>query len=278
MKRVWITGASGHVGSALVELFDEMEYELFLTDKDVDVTEINDVLQFCHINRPDVIINCASLTGLVACENNKDEAYKVNAIGVRNIALAANEINAKVIQISTDDVFGVAGKAAYNEFDTPDPITIYGKSKYAGEKILSSLMNRFVIIRSSWVYGIGKDIVSTVLDAVKTGSDFYAAGDIYSSPTSASELARVIRYFVDRDEFGIYHAVCQGSCNRYEFVNAVLEYSGNAGKINVVLMDSDNEQVVTGAVLDNLMLRLTGLKQPKPWRDALKEYITGGNL
>lgn len=273
MKRVWITGAAGHVGSVLPKLLDETKYEMFLTDKDVDVTNVADVLQFCHINRPDVIINCASITSVRECEDNPDEAYRVNAIGVRNIALAANEINAKVIQLSTDDVFGIPGKNAYNEFDDPNPVNLYGKSKYAGEKMLTQLMNRFVIIRSSWVYGIGRDFVNSVLKAVEDNSDIFAASDIYSSPTSADELARVIRYFIDSDEFGVYHAVSLGACSRFEYVKAILEYSGNTGKINVTPVEAEEDRIGGGAVLDNMMLRLTGLEQPGDWRMALKDYI-----
>lgn len=278
MKRIWITGASGHVGAALVELLDTVEYELFLTDLDVDVTSLDDVVQFCHINRPDVIINCASVTGLSVCEGNPDEAYRVNAIGVRNIALAANEINAKVIHLSTDDVFSHAGETRLTEFDTPAPITVYGKSKLAGEKLLTELMNRFVIIRSSWVYGIGKDCVSTVLTAVKEGQNLSAPTNVFGAPTSAKELAKVIYRFIEKDEFGIYHAVCLGSCSRYEFMQTILDYTGNTGKISIE-PTTVNQNEVSGAVLDNMMLRLSGLSKPSTWQEALKSYLeeTGGD-
>ena len=132
MKKIWITGAEGHIGTALIDLLEGVEYQLLPTDiNEVDITKIDEVTQFVH----------------------------VNAIGVRNVALAANEVNAKVIQISTDDVFDKESRIPYNEFDNVHPRTIYGKSKEAGEKILTQLLNRFVIIRSSWIYGIGRDFV-----------------------------------------------------------------------------------------------------------------------
>ena len=113
-----------------------MEYQLLPTDiHEVDITKIDEVTQFVYVNRPDVIINCAGMTDVAECEKNLDEAYRVNAIGVRNVALAANDIDAKVIQISTDDVFDKESRIPYNEFDTVHPRTIYGKSKEAGEKI-----------------------------------------------------------------------------------------------------------------------------------------------
>ena len=116
MKKIWITGAEGHIGTALLDLLEGVEYQLLPTDiEEVDITKIDEVTQFVHVNRPDVVINCAGLTDVQECENNVDEAYRVNAIGVRNVALAANEVNAKVIQISTDDVFDKESRVPYNE-------------------------------------------------------------------------------------------------------------------------------------------------------------------
>ena len=193
MKKIWITGAEGHIGTALLELLEGVEYQLLPTDiHEVDITKIDEVTQFVYVNRPDVIINCAGMTDVAECEKNIDEAYRVNAIGVRNVALAANDIDAKVIQISTDDVFDKESRIPYNEFDTVHPRTIYGKSKEAGEKILTQLLNRFVIIRSSWIYGIGRDFVDEVLRNAAKGGTMEVPNNQYAAPTSAFELARVL--------------------------------------------------------------------------------------
>lgn len=145
---------------------------------------------------------------------------------MRNVALAANDIDAKVIQISTDDVFDKESRIPYNEFDTVHPRTIYGKSKEAGEKILTQLLNRFVIIRSSWIYGIGRDFVDEVLRNAAKGGTMEVPNNQYAAPTSAFELARVICHFIDSEEYGLYHVVCPGSCSRYEFARTILEYTG----------------------------------------------------
>lgn len=274
MKRIWITGAEGHIGSALMDLLDCTKYYLMATDKeDVDITDLRAVNQYVRLNRPDVIINCASLTDVAYCEEHPDEAYKVNAIGVRNIALAANEIHCRVIQMSTDDVFDLESDVPYNEFDPIHPKTLYGKSKAAGEHLLTQLQNRFVIIRSSWIYGIGHDFVNDVLDAADKGGKMNVPNNRYASPTSATELANVIMHFIDSDEYGLYHVVCPGGCSRYEFARAILEYSGkiNALYLNPVL--SSNSMRPAYSVLDNMMLRLTGIPEPKDWRTALKEYL-----
>ena len=279
MKKIWITGAEGHIGTALLDLLEGVEYQLLPTDiNEVDITKIDEVTQFVHVNRPDVVINCAGLTDVQECENNVDEAYRVNAIGVRNVALAANEVNAKVIQISTDDVFDKESRIPYNEFDNVHPRTIYGKSKEAGEKILTQLLNRFVIIRSSWIYGIGRDFVDEVLRNVGQGKTMEVPNNQYAAPTRAKELAKVIRYFIDNEEYGLYHVVCPGSCSRYEFARTILEYSGKAGELDLYPVVIEDSARPTYSVLDNMMLRLTGIEEPKEWKTALKEYLdeTGG--
>ena len=274
MKKIWITGAEGHIGTALIDLLEGVEYQLLPTDiNEVDITKIDEVTQFVHVNRPDVVINCAGLTDVQECENNVDEAYRVNAIGVRNVALAANEVNAKVIQISTDDVFDKESRIPYNEFDNVHPRTIYGKSKEAGEKILTQLLNRFVIIRSSWIYGIGRDFVDEVLRNVGQGKTMEVPNNQYAAPTSAKELAKVIRYFIDNEEYGLYHVVCPGSCSRYEFARTILEYSGKAGELDLYPVVIEDSARPTYSVLDNMMLRLTGIEEPKDWKAALKEYL-----
>ena len=274
MKKIWITGAEGHIGTALLDLLEGVEYQLLPTDiEEVDITKIDEVTQFVHVNRPDVVINCAGMTDVQECENNVDEAYRVNAIGVRNVALAANEVNAKVIQISTDDVFDKESRIPYNEFDNVHPRTIYGKSKEAGEKILTQLLNRFVIIRSSWIYGIGRDFVDEVLRNVGQGKTMEVPNNQYAAPTSAKELAKVIRYFIDNEEYGLYHVVCPGSCSRYEFARTILEYSGKAGELDLYPVVIEDSARPTYSVLDNMMLRLTGIEEPKDWKAALKEYL-----
>lgn len=280
MQKIWITGANGHVGSALTELLDCTEYQILTTDKEeVDITDLEQVKHYMHLNRPDVVINCAGLTDVGYCEEHIDEAYKVNAIGVRNIVLTASEIHAKLIHMSTDDVFDMVTERPYNEFDKAHPKTIYGKSKEAGENFVTKLMHRYVIIRSSWIYGIGKDFVDKVLRCVETQESLEVPTNRYGVPTSSDELAKIIRYFIENDEYGLYHAVCKGSCSRYEFAKAIVEYAGLADKLNLIPVEAEGGLRPEYSVLDNMMLRLTGIPEPKDWQTALKEYMEnmGGN-
>lgn len=280
MQKVWITGAEGHAGSALRELLDCTEYQILATDRsEVDITDLEQVNQYMRVNRPEVIINCAGLTNVQYCEEHVDEAYKVNALGVRNLALAADETHAKLIQISTDDVFDAKSDKPYHEFDKVHPKTVYGKSKEAGEQFVKQLLNHFVIIRSSWNYGIGRDFVDEVLRAVGKVDKLEVPTNRYGVPTSSAELAKVIRYFIDHDEYGLYHAVCQGSCSRYEYAKAILEYAGKEKELELIPVEAEDNKLPEYSVLDNMMLRLSGIEEPKEWRAALKEYIeTKGGL
>lgn len=279
MTKLWIVGCQGHIGQALLELLDTTKYELLETDKDdVDITDEAVVNKFMLMNRPDVVINCAGYNAYaVEGELDVDMAYKVNAVGARNLAQAAENVQAKLIQISTDDVFGAVASVPYNEFDDACPAGVYGKSKYAGEKFVSRLVSKYVIIRSSWIYGIGRDFVNVVLNAAKDpNTKTLALAEDMAVPTSAGELAKVIKTFIDEDHYGLYHAVCSGgSCSRIEFANEILKHAGLSDQLTIV---KDEAKMPSYSVLDNMMLRITGLSEPADWKGTLEIYMkqTGG--
>lgn len=281
MKKIWITGAAGHVGSALVHLLDCHQYEILATDIDeVDITDLPAVRNYCQENHPDIIINCAGITDLHECQKYQDQAYLVNALGARNIAQEAQVIGAKLIQMSTDDVFGRDGTVPFNEFDKLEPRSVYGRSKAAGEQFVKDLISRHIIVRSSWVYGTGHDFINDVLYTVEHGGILHVPSNHVSTPTSAKELAKVILHFIENDIYGTYHAVCKGSCSRYEYAKEVLELTGNTTKLQVEPYIDESKIRPRYSVLDNLMLRLSGIPEPMDWREALAEYIreTGGNM
>ncbi len=277
MQKIWIVGSLGRIGQALLKLLDVTEYELFATDVDeVDISQETQVTKYMTMNRPDVVINCAGYHDASLAENEKqdaDMAYKVNAVGVRNLAQAAQSIGAKLIQLSTDDVFSKPSQEPYNEFDEVAPADIYGKSKYAGERYVRELMTRYVIIRSSWVYGIGDDFLDEVIRAAKDDkAPVLTLKDNASAvPTSAAELARIIKVFIDEDHYGIYHAVCSGGyCTRAEFAQEILKLTGLSDQLRIEVPANATEKY---SVLDNMMLRITGLDCPADWRETLEAYL-----
>lgn len=275
ITRIWIAGAGGRLGSALYHRFSgNTDYKLVTSDRDVPIEDARGIGSFADLNHPDVIINCAGLTDVHACEENPEEAYKINAIGARNLAVAARRIDAKLIQISTDDVFGGDEDKAFCEFDDPHPTTMYGKSKYAGEKLVRELTDKHVIVRSSWLYGVGSyDFVDRVLDTAAKEGAVHLPEDEISSPTSAEALAGFIDCLMHSREYGLFHASCDGSCSRAEYAREILRL---AGKENVPVTSASENTALRPrfTLLDNMMLRITGLYQMPDWHDALSEYMS----
>lgn len=276
LQKVWIVGANGRVGHELLKLFMEKEIEVFYTDEDeIDIVKMEDVINYADMNRPHDIINCAGMTDVTACENNMDAAYKVNAIGARNLSIAARKVGARIIQLSTDDVFDGQTDQPYTEFDTPNPRTVYGKSKLAGENYVRELTTKHIIIRSSWIFGSGENYVKNLLEEANQNYNISVAKDQFASPTSAKLLAHMILYLMDFGEYGLFHVTCQGVCSRYEFANEVLRLSETKARLHPVTTEKDKltNYRPTYSVLDNLMLRLLGIPLLPPWQEALKEYI-----
>lgn len=274
VTRIWIAGAGGRLGSALYRRFSgNTDYRLVTSDRDVPVENVAEVGRFADLNHPDIIINCAGLTDVRLCEQKPEEAYKINAIGARNLATAARRLDAKLIQISTDDVFDGKADAALCEFDDTVPSTMYGKSKYAGEKLVRELTDKHVIVRSSWLYGAGLDFVEQVLETAEKGGAIYLPEDEISSPTSADALAGFIERLMHSREFGLFHASCEGSCSRADFAREILRL---AGKTDIPVTSAAENTALRPrfTLLDNMMLRITGLYEMPDWKDALRDYMT----
>ena len=277
MLKIWVNGASGQLGKAINEEIDPMEYEVFNTDESVlDITNIDEVINFGEVNRPDIIINCTGITETDLCEENPRLAFKVNALGARNLSLVAAKIRAKIVQISTDDVFDGKSDVAYTEYDMTNPVTVYGKSKLAGENYVKEFTNRHFIIRSTWVYGEGQNFVRSFLEKVQRGEELSISSDQYGSPTSANELAKFILYILHTNEYGTYHAICKGVVSRYEFAQEILNITGKKADMRAVpTTQSDFSKVRPPyAVLDNFVLSILDEYEFPEWKDALREYLT----
>lgn len=276
-EKIWIAGAEGRLGQALFALLDRKnEYTVLTTDQDVNVTNLEDVMEFISINRPDYVVNCVGLTDPAYCEEHEVEAYRVNALGPRNLSVASRRIGATIIQISTDDVFSGESKERLTEFDETRPVTVYGKSKLAGENFVKELNPKHVIIRTSWLYGYGEnDFVAKVLEQAKAGEPIRVPRDQISSPTSAKELSVFVRKLLHSQEFGIFHAACQGECSRMEFVRTILKMAGLDCPVEGVMQGKGGSPVLRPCYtrLDNLMMKMTGIYDMPDWKDALADYM-----
>lgn len=276
MQKIWICGAGGRVGRKMAELLERKPVELLLTDIDsVDITNSKEVMEYASINRPHVIVNCAGLTDVGACEADPEGAFKVNGLGPRNLSVAARVVKARLVQLSTDDVFGGEGQVPYTEFDTPNPETVYGKSKLAGENFVREFCNRHIIIRSSWIFGDKSPYLEHILKLASEGKTIKAASDQIASPTGAAGLAEKVIELMEYGEDGLYHVTGQGSCTRYEFAKEAVRLSGCGVEVEPVESEQDAYTAMrpSYSVLDNMMLRMSRVDLLPDWKVMLEAYM-----
>lgn len=273
INTIWITGAHGRLGSTLFRYLDPLEAEIIATDKEeVDITNQREVNLFVDRNRPKIIINCSGLTKRMKCEENPDDAYLLNGLGARNIAIASNRVNAKLIQLSTADIFDGQTIHPYKETDKPNPNTVYGKSKYLGEKFVKEFADRYFIVRVSGLYSRENNFVESIIDQAKEGV-VTVPKSRYGSPTSAYELSKFLISIMNTNSYGTYHASCTGTCSSRAFAQKILEFTKIDAKIeDVRKVDRiDFEPAFRG--IDNYFLDLLGINTFSTWEDALKEYL-----
>ena len=281
MQKIWVCGSRGQIGQAVNDVVDKLEFEMLDTDMDdLDVTDTDEVLRFGEMNRPDIIINCSGMTDIEACEENPSMAYKVNALGARNLAIVASKMQAKMVQLSTDDVFDGKSTAPYTEFDATNPVTVYGKSKLAGENYVKEFTSKHFIVRSTWVYGKGSNFITNFLQRAKEGGEIAVASDQFGSPTSANELARFLLHLVHTSEYGTYHATNRGICSRYAFAEEILKMTGKQVTLQPVptVMDELSKVRPAYAVLDNFIMSMVPVYDFPQWQDSLREYLTERGL
>lgn len=294
--RILITGACGMLGSDLVEVLSEGQ-ELYLLDVQkfpsslssqfstliLDITDSAETYREITRINPDIVIHSAAYTDVDGAETNMDLAFRVNALGTRNIALACQRFDTELLYISTDFVFDGEKGEPYLEFDRPNPQSIYGKSKYWGEMYIDSLLNRFYIVRSSWLFGKnGKNFVTTILNLTKQKKEIEVVNDQIGSPTYTKDLARAIAQLIGREGkdsitranlYGIWHITNSGQCSWYEFAGEILQDS------DVLLKPITSEELNRPAkrpkfsVLENSVRKLQGWKSLRHWKEALKDYL-----
>lgn len=285
MKKILVTGCNGQLGRAIRQEYGS-EVEFILTDvidqegiRKLDISKVDEVVGTVRELRPDVIINCAAATNVDGCEADPDFAYRANAIGPRNLAIASTEVGAKLIHISTDYVFPGNNPAPLTEFDAPGPISVYGRTKYAGERFVEQFASRWFILRTAWLYGDGKNFVRTMLSLSETHDELNVVCDQIGSPTSAVELAKTIRFLESTENYGLFHATCEGSTSWADFTEEIFRLSGKSTKVNHVTSRQYKEMNPKSAdrpaysILDNYMLRLTGDYKMADWHDAIESYL-----
>ncbi len=277
LKKILITGCHGQLGIALNSFYNgNSDVQLVNTDvQELDITDLSEVLKSVEQIHPDVIINCAAYTAVDKCEEDVDRAHQLNAIGPKNLSIAANNVGATIVHISTDYVFDGNKKEPYIEEDIANPQSVYGSTKWAGEQFVKDIAKKYFIVRTAWLYGEGKNFVRTMLHLAAVKQSISVVDDQLGSPTSAAEVAKVIDILIQSNKYGVYHGTCEGICSWYEFAQQILKLGGF--KTTIVPVKTKEYPTVAKrpaySVLDNKKLREEFGYVMADWHDALIRYI-----
>lgn len=231
---ILITGANGQLGYDFQRLFDELKEEYIATDRDdLDITDIEKVREFVKDKNIALIINCAAYNNVDKAEDEPEFCKKLNTYAPRDLAIVAKEIEADYITYSTDFVFDGEKKAPYTEEDIPNPLSIYGRSKYEGEKEVFKVKPESFVVRTSWVFGIANNNFNKqVISWSKSRDELSIVDDQISSPTYSKDLAYYSWELIKTKKYGLYHLSNDGEASKYDQGKYVLDKIGWQGKLN----------------------------------------------
>ena len=277
--KILIIGATGQLGSELVALingFSDKYDVLARGSRELDITNSNLVNEVILSERPEVVINCAAYTKVDDCEVNKDLAFRVNTLGSRNLAIACDKVDAKLVHVSTDYIFNGECEEDLREYDITGPTSVYGKTKLMGDEYVRDFCKRHFIIRVAWVYGkVGKNFVYTIMRLAKENGVVNVVDDQIGNPTYTKDLALHILKLIETEEYGIYNCTGSGRCSWYDFACKIINYAKIDCKVNAVTSKEFKtlDKRPKYSSLDNMMLRATMGDEMRSWEEALKEFI-----
>ena len=291
--KILITGANGQLGNELQKIISTgnaeigavseniKNSEVFALDVDkLDITKLEQVREVLSEIKPDVVINCAAATNVDGCEANQDLALKINAIGARNLAMISEELNAKLVQVSTDYVFSGIGDTPLKESDIVAPCSTYGKTKLLGEEYVRDFSSKYYIVRTAWLYGyVGHNFVYTMMRLGSEKESISVVNDQLGNPTTANDLAYHILRLIETEEYGIYHCTGKGECSWYDFATEIMKLSGKNCVVRPCTSEEYKAMYPNSAKrpayssLDNMMLRCTIGDHTRDWKEALKVFI-----
>jgi len=289
-KKIFVTGASGMLGTTLYKVFTEADFQIISTDINpldswtlkLDVRDKKNVKSYIKKFLPDFVFNLAALTDLEYCETHSKEAYETNADGLRNVALVCKEFDIPLVHISTVGVFDGKKNSPYIEDDIPNPVNIYGKSKYEAEILLPKILNNYFIFRAGWMMGSGerdKKFVKKVLDLIDAGQKtIYGLNDMLGNPTYVLDFSKAILQMISSNDFGLYNMAGEGYCSRYDVAVKMIDFLGLKDvKVNPVSEDFFKKQFFASRpkfeVIESKKLHDRGLRLMRHWEQALEDYL-----
>ncbi|MFC1559532.1 dTDP-4-dehydrorhamnose reductase [Candidatus Margulisiibacteriota bacterium] len=279
--KIALIGADGQLGTDIQKVIDKKDL-IALTISDIDITNKDQTLEIIKKHSPDIIINTAAYHRVDDCEDNDGPAFAVNAIGVKNLCLASKEIDCELVHVSTDYVFDGSKGKPYVEADPPNPVSVYGISKLAGEYYIKYMMKKHYIVRGSGLFGVrgcmatgGRNFIELMLHLAKEKGTVRVVTDQIVSPTYTLDLAGKIKDLIKTKKYGTYHVTNNGQCSWYDFAKKIFELSGTKVKLEKTTSDEFKSKANRPAfsVLDNHNLRRIGLDDMRTWDKALEAYL-----
>jgi len=275
--RILVTGVKGQLGFDVIKELKKRRINFLEADiEDFDITDEKAVRNYIVSNRPDAVIHCSAYTAVDKAEDDAELCRAVNADGPRNIAKACKEINAKMIYISTDYVFQGEGEAFFETDDATDPLCVYGKTKLEGEIAVKEILDRYFIVRISWVFGInGNNFIKTMLKLSETLDEVSVVSDQIGSPTYTADLASLLCDMVVTDKYGTYHATNEGICSWAELAEETFKIAGRNTKVNYITTEEypTRARRPRNSRLSKKSLDEAGFKRLPEWKDAVGRYI-----
>lgn len=275
--KILVTGVSGQLGYDVERELDQRGIEhLGTSSRELDITDREAVERLMERYRPDAVIHCAAYTKVDLAEDEPERCWAVNADGTRNLAAACREIGAKLLYISTDYVFPGTGERSYGTGDPTGPVNTYGRSKLAGELAVQSLLEKYFIVRISWVFGKnGNNFVKTMLRLAETRAELSVVCDQIGSPTYTADLAPLLCDMVQTERYGVYHATNEGTCAWSEFAEAIFALAGRQVAVHPIPASAYPTKAARplNSRMSKESLRDNGFQALPEWKDALARYL-----
>jgi dTDP-4-dehydrorhamnose reductase len=278
--KILVTGSNGQLGSDSAEILGLTHDVTALQRSDLNITDPAAVARVVKALRPAFILNCAAYTRVDDCEEQRALAFAVNVTGPKNLACCTQRYGGKLIQISTDYVFDGMREVPnpYAEEDEPAPVSYYGQTKLEGERIIQEETDRYMIIRSAWIYGIvGRNFLKTILRLAVKGpqQEIRVVNDQFGSLTWSMRLARQIERLIEVDGHGIYHATAEGYCTWHEAAAAFLERMGVAHNLSPCASDQYPTRAIRpgNSILENRRLKAAGINCMRHWQEDLEQFV-----
>lgn len=278
--KVLVTGANGQLGYDVVEELQKQNIECCgATRQDFDIVDFEATEKFITNYMPDAVVHCAAYTDVDKAEDEQGVCYLVNASATENIAEICKKINAKMLYISTDYVFDGTKDGFYEVDDKPNPINFYGKTKLLGEQAVERILDKYFIVRISWVFGEhGNNFVKTMLRLGKERKEINVVADQYGSPTYTADLAPLLIEMIQTEKYGVYHATNEGVCTWAEFAEEIFKITGMDIKVNHITTSEYptrakrplNSRLSKTKLKDNIFTLLPN------WKQTLKYFYKNG--